>query len=374
MSFFFIAALVYFSMHLLVWARMGAQAGLGWGRWFVGLPLVLLLTATPFLAHLIPAHWPQPLVRMLWWLVFVWIGVIFYLFWLQLAGMILETLVNRLPAAWTRFFPRGRRQLRLVVGLTVLIVGYGLYAAIHWQVPHVTLRTPLVAEDTRVVLVSDTHLGVMTRQAWVNRLVAFINDLKPDLVVMAGDQLNDHPEWLAPKAAVMADIKARLGVFAVLGNHEFYVGGGQSQTFHQQANIRLLRNTTHIPPGSGIQLIGIDDPAWNRRDHQSVVRELERLETQRAPDHFQILITHRPWAWAEHVAPSGIHLMVAGHTHGGQLFPFNWFVRQQYPHLKGLFQQDGHHLYVTAGAGTWGPPLRVGARPEVVIIDLIREN
>ncbi|GAB6056985.1 metallophosphoesterase [Desulfonatronum parangueonense] len=374
MTFFLIATLVYFSMHLLVWARVGAQLGLGWRPWLLGLTAVLALTLTPILAYQIPVDWPQPLGRTLWWLVFVWMGLIFYLFWLQILGYILEKLVGLLPDAYTTWFPRGKLQLRAIWILAVLIVGYGLYAATQWEVPRIPIRTPLVAEDTRIVLISDTHFGVMTRQAWVERLVDFVQSLEPDLVLLAGDQINDHPEWLEPKAAAVAELAPRLGVFGVLGNHEAYVGLQPSRTFHDMAKISLLRNETLILPDSGIQLIGIDDPTWGRMDRQFMIRHLKNLAPELSPDNFQILLTHRPWAWDEKAVPLGIHLMVAGHTHGGQIFPFHWFVRLQHKYIAGHFQQDQSHLYVTTGAGTWGPPMRVRAKPEVVVIDLIREE
>ncbi len=373
MTFFQIAGLVYLSLHLLVWARMGAQLGLGLRKWLIGLPAVLTLTATPFLAYLIPADWPQLLVRILWWLVFVWMGTVFYLFWLQILSMVLQGLLKLPPAAKTRWFPRGPRQLLTVLALTSIIVLYGLYAATQWETPRIEIRTPLVTADTRIVLVSDTHFGVMTRQTWVERLVGFLDDLEPDLVLLAGDQINDHPEWLNPKAATVARLAPPLGVFGVLGNHEFYVGLQTSRAFHDLAGIRLLRNETLILPDTGIQLIGIDDPTWGFMDRQFMIHHLDRLAPELAPDHFQILLTHRPWAWDERAAPVGIHLMVAGHTHGGQIFPFNWIVGMQHKYVAGHFQQGDSHLYVTTGAGTWGPPLRVGARPEVVVIDLIRD-
>jgi uncharacterized protein len=373
MMFFQIAALVYLSMHLLVWGRMGVQLGLGFRKWSTGLPVVLLLTATPFLAYLIPVDWPQPLVRVLWWLVFVWMGTLFYLFWLQILSLALEVTTKVLPAAITNWFPRGRRQLHAVLALTAIIVLYGLYEATQWDTPRLEIRTPLVAEDTRIILVSDTHFGVMTRQAWVDRLIGFINDLKPDLVLLAGDQINDHPEWLEPKAAATARLTAPLGVFGVLGNHEFYVGLQASRAFHNLAGIRLLRNETLILPDTGIQLIGIDDPAWGFMDRAFMIRHLDQLAPELSPDHYQILLAHRPWAWDEKVVPLGIHLMVAGHTHGGQIYPFHKFITMQYKYLAGHFRQSRSHLFVTTGAGTWGPPLRVGARPEIVVIDLIRD-
>lgn len=372
--FFLIASLVYLVMHLLVWARAGKQLSLGLRNWLAGLPAVLALTATPFLAYLIPADWPQPLVRILWWLVFVWMGAIFYLFWLQILTLILDMLNKALPVALTRWYPRGPRQLRTVLILTVAIVLYGIYAATQWETPRIVVRTPLVTENTRIVLVSDTHFGVMTRQAWVERLVDFIDELEPDLILLAGDQVNDHPEWLVPKAATVARLNPRLGVFGVLGNHEFYVGYPASRAFHDRAGIRLLRNESLTLGDSGIQLLGIDDPTWGFMDRRFMSEQLERLAPELLPARFQILLTHRPWAWDETAIPLGIHLMVAGHTHGGQIYPFHWFIRLQHQYRTGHFRKGDNHLFVTTGAGTWGPPIRVGTRPEVVIIELLREG
>lgn len=373
MKFFLVVALVYFSMHALVWVRTCAQAGLGAKTRRLGWLTAAFLTVTPFLVHFIPATWPQPPVRLAWWLVYLWMGTLFYLFWLQLVGLALELAARPLPRSWTAWLPRGRRQLGLILAVTLLIVGYGLYAATQWRVPRVVIPTPHVSQDTRVVLISDTHLGAMSRQVWVERLVAFIRDLEPDLVLFAGDQVNDHPEWLEPKARVVAELNPALGVYGVLGNHEFYVGLKTSKEFHDQAGIRLLRNESLVLPGTGIQLLGIDDPAWGFRDQGYMVHELALLAPEILPDHFSILITHRPWGWEEKAVPLGIDLQVSGHTHGGQIFPFNLFVRMHYNHVAGLFEKDGSRLFVTTGALGWGPPLRVGAPPEIVVIELVKQ-
>lgn len=374
MTFFLIAALVYFCMHALVWARTGAQLELGWRARALGWLIAALLAVTPFLVHFIPANWPQPPVRLAWWVVYLWMGIIFYLFWLQLAGVLVDLLALLMPASWTAWFPRGRRQLRLIALITALTVGYGLYAATQWNIPRLAIETPHINRDIRVVLVSDTHFGVMTRQALVERLVTVIRDLEPDLVLFAGDQVNDHPQWLEPKARMVAGLDPALGVFGVLGNHEFYFGLQASQAFHDLAGIRLLRNETLVLPEIGIQLLGIDDPAWGFKDRGLVVRELDRLSPELLPDHFSILVTHRPWGWEERAVPLGIDLQVSGHTHGGQVFPFNWLVRLHYKQVAGHFEKEGSHLFVTTGAFGWGPPLRVGARPEIVVIELIRQN
>jgi predicted MPP superfamily phosphohydrolase len=372
LTFFLIVTLVYFFMHALVWGRMSRQLGLNRRATLVGLLVAAFLTITPFLAHLIPETWPQPPVRAAWWLVYLWMGIIFYLFWLQLAGLLLELAARLVPAPWTVWLPRGRKQLSLIALITVLTVGYGLYATTQWNVPKIVIESPHISRDIRVVLVSDTHFGVMTRQPRVERLVAFIQGFEPDLVIFAGDQINDHPGWLKPKALAVAKLDPPLGAFGVLGNHEFYIGLKPSQIFHDLAEIRLLRNETLILPKTGIQLVGIDDPAWVFKDHGFITRELAKLAPELLPEHFQILVTHRPWGWEEKAVPLGIELHVAAHTHGGQIFPFNWLVRLYYKYVAGHFERDGSHLFVTTGTFGWGPPLRVGTRPEVAVIDLIK--
>lgn len=374
MSFFIIVALVYFAMHALVWARTAAQLGLGRRTRLLGWLIVAILTITPFLAHLVPSTWPQPLARTALWLVYLWMGTVFYLFWLQIAGYVLENLTRLLPASWSSWFPRGRSQLRVVLLVTALTVGYGLHSATQWSVPQIAIPAPHISRDIRVVLISDTHFGAMTRQAWVERLASFACDLEPDLVLFAGDHVNDHPDWLEPKARILAQLAPPLGVFGVLGNHEFYVGIEPSRTFHDQAKIKLLRNETLVLPETGIQLVGIDDPAWGFSDRGFMVQQLEKLAPELLPDHFSILISHRPWGWEEKAVPLGINLQVSGHGHGGQIFPFSWFVGLHYKHVAGHFQKNSSHLFVTTGAGTWGPPLRVGANPEIVVIDLIKQG
>lgn len=374
MSFFVVFTLIYFSLHAFVWARMSLQLGLSWRTFILGLLAALALAMSPYLARRLPETWNPAVVRIVWWAVYVWFAAVAYLFWLQLAALILQLLARLAPSAWFAWLPRGRAQLAAVAAATALILIYGLWAANHWETPSYTVTSPRIKRAVRIALVTDTHFGAIHTDAWVDRLVKTINGLQPDLILFAGDQLNDHVGWLDSQAEILRGLQAPLGAYGVLGNHEIYVGASPSSRFHELAGVRLLRGDTVSLPGTGVQISGVDDPGHSPNAKQATAREVDRLKSALNPGDFHILMFHRPWLWPEEAAQAGFDLEVSGHTHGGQLYPFSWFVKIYYPYLAGHFKARGSHLVVSRGAGTWGPPLRVGANPQIPLIILKPES
>jgi hypothetical protein len=374
MSFFVIFTLIYFFLHAFVWARMNLQLGLSWRTFILGLLAALALALTPYLARRLPDAWDPAVVRVVWWAVYVWFAAIVYLFWLQLAALVLQILARLTPPAWLAWLPRGKAQLAAVVAATVLILIYGVWSANRWETPCYEITSPHIKREVRIALAADTHFGVIRNDAWVERLVAAVNDLHPDLILFAGDQLNDHVSRLAPQADILRKLQAPLGVYGVLGNHEIYVGQAPSLRFHHLAGVMLLRGETVNLPGTGVQISGVDDPALTPNPKHRLAQEIKALKNSLTPGEFHILVSHRPWLWPEQAARAGFDLQVSGHTHGGQLFPFSWLVRLQYPYVSGHFEADGSHLVVSRGAGTWGPPLRVGADAQIPIIVLKPER
>lgn len=371
MTFFIIVFSIYFCMHLLVGWRSAVQLSWGWDRALWMMPVILLLTFSPLLIHNLPESWSEGATRRAWWLTYLWMGIIFYLFWLQLSTLLLDGLVYAINRSWQRHGWQGWPMLALVLGSTSLIVAIGLQAATRIHVERVTIESPRIEHPLRIVFLSDIHLGAMSSPSRTARLARLVKDQEPDLVLFGGDQLNDHLHWLGPEERLLAAIAPPLGMYGVLGNHEYYVGKPDSLEFHALAEITLLRNAVVDLPERNLQLLGIDDPAWAFTDQDYMARQLDELLPLLRPDAFAILITHRPWLWEEKVVPAGIDLQVAGHTHNGQLYPFVWFSRLHYPFVYGHYQQNGQHLIVTSGAGIWGPPLRVLSQSEIVVIEVL---
>jgi len=194
---------------------------------------------------------------------------------------------------------------------------------------------------------------------------------KPDLVLLVGDIVNDHPEALEPQATALRAMKPGLGMFGVFGNHERYEGDARSAKVFRWAGAELLRGRAVDLPGTGVQLLGVDDPGRAGDVSGILVRDIHALAREVDPTRFRILMNHRPLAWREAAQPLGIEVMLSGHTHRGQLYPFYLVVQQFNEFMGGWYEEGGALLGVSAGAGFWGPPMRVLAPPDILVLDLV---
>ena len=202
------------------------------------------------------------------------------------------------------------------------------------------------------------------RLSHFQEIVRQVNALEPDLVVMTGDFLDPGYRDDAAAAELGKALRAKDGKLAVLGNHEFYHGLEASADFFRAVGARLLRNEIVELPG-GLQVAGVDDIRTTRLTRQDLLGLLSKLDPKKP----SILLSHQPLL-LDAAAERGVGLMLSGHTHRGQIFPFEFFVRMFYRHVYGLYRQGETSLYVTSGAGHWGPPMRLFAPPEIVHITL----
>ena len=360
--------LVYLGMHIFTWSRLAYQLSLPARAVLTGYLACVLLAISPVAAHLMPAAWPEPLVYFFWQITFTWLGMIFYLFLLQLAFFILELIIR--PAAG-RLSPKTLfRAAWAIIITSFLVVGYGFMEASRpLQVTEYELSSPKLDRDLRVVFVADIHLGVQKSLQRVTNLRDRIQEQNPDLIVFGGDIVNDHLEWMQDEAGILRELEAELGSYGVLGNHEFYAGIEGSRDFFANAGIRLLEDEKKHISESNITLIGISDPAPFRAFKRHQKETVRRLTRDLEHDRYNLLVSHRPWGF-DLAAESGVDLHLAGHTHKGQIFPFRFFVRLKYDHIYGLLTRNNAHFIVTSGASSWGPPIRVLAPAEIVLVKI----
>jgi uncharacterized protein len=217
-----------------------------------------------------------------------------------------------------------------------------------------------------VVQLSDLHLGVTVPLGKFARIVARVSELKPDLVVLTGDILDAGLNDEAGFARIGSGLRARLGVLAVLGNHEFYHGAAASARAFQSMGARLLRDEVVVLPG-GLQVAAVDDVRTAGLSADEVFAILSRLD----PAQPSLFLSHQPM-YFEAAARARVGLMLCGHTHQGQIWPFGLIARLVYPYFHGLYRQDASLLYVTSGTGQWGPPMRLFTRAEIVRFTLRR--
>ncbi|WP_291320395.1 metallophosphoesterase [Desulfonatronospira sp.] len=360
--------LVYLGMHCFTWVRFSGQFGFSSRVRRGGFLLCLLLALSPVAAHLVPLSWPEPVVYVIWQAVFTWLGVIFYLFLLQLALFLLELIIWPVMGKTGPGF--SRRAAFAIITITIITVGWGfMEAAGPVRVTEYEMSSPKIDNELRVAFFSDTHLGVQKSMQRVKDLKRLVQAQDPDLIILGGDILNDHLEWLQEEARIMEGMQADLGKYAVLGNHEFYAGAQGSREFFARAGFSLLEDETEKISGTNIKIIGVSDPAPYRKFRQHQENVTRQLTSSLDPDNYNILVSHRPWGF-EIAQEAGVDLQLAGHTHKGQIFPFRFFVRLKYDHVYGLRRLKGSSLIVPSGAGSWGPPIRVLAPPEIVLVKI----
>lgn len=261
------------------------------------------------------------------------------------------------------------RGAAIFAGLTAVgVTGYGVRTALggprvdRIQVP--LAKLPRAMDGTRLAVVSDIHLGPLTGMNHARRIVDVINSVQADIVCVVGDLVDGSVAELGRFAAPLADIQSRQGAYFVTGNHEYYSGFQEWVDEVARLDVRPLRNE-RLEIG-GLDLAGVNDLGGAESgDPPNFVQALGDRDQSRPV----VLMAHQPIA-ARDAAPFGVDLQVSGHTHGGQMAPFNLLVKLEQPVVSGLGKVDGVPVYVTNGAGFWGPPVRVGAPPQVSVIEL----
>jgi predicted MPP superfamily phosphohydrolase len=289
----------------------------------------------------------------------------------QVAGSATDTTGSEDRAAQTGIDRRLllARGAAIFAGLTAAgITTYGVKTALGPpQLDRVQLplaKLPRAMDGTRLAVVSDIHLGPLTGTHHAARIVNLINSVNADIVCVVGDLVDGSVAELGRFAAPLADIQSRRGAYFVTGNHEYYSGFQEWVTEVARLGVRPLRNERLEI--DGLDLAGVNDLGGaDFGDGPDLQRALGDRDSTRPV----VLMAHQPLV-AKDAAPFGVDLQVSGHTHGGQMAPFNLLVRLEQPVVSGLGKVDGVPVYVTNGAGFWGPPVRVGAPPQVTVIEL----
>jgi predicted MPP superfamily phosphohydrolase len=232
-------------------------------------------------------------------------------------------------------------------------------------------KIPAELETIRVVQISDVHLGLIVRQKRLQKILQAVKAAKPDLLVSTGDLIDGQVANLNGLAEILQEIKPRFGKYAVTGNHEFYAGLNQSLAFTELAGFSILRNRG-MQIVDGLNIAGVDDPTAKRFGMDPLISEKDMLNTLDQKN-YTLLLKHRPVV--EPGSPGLFDLQLSGHTHKGQIFPFNIITWLYFPiHWGCLNPVDHCYLYVSRGSGTWGPPIRFLSPPEVTLIELTAEK
>jgi predicted MPP superfamily phosphohydrolase len=245
------------------------------------------------------------------------------------------------------FRPRRRVTGVVILALTAVTSIYAMINARVIRVSTVNIKAPV---SIKMVQLSDIHLR-STDINLLRRVVERTNELEADVVVMTGDIFDSGQK----QEEEVISILNKLGtpVFFVMGNHERYGGIEKVTELLAKTKVKILRNEAVV--FKGIEIIGIDDTG----SEEELAEKLSKLKINKSG--YSVLLHHRPIG-IEAVSNAGVDLMVCGHTHNGQIFPFNYIVGLSYEHIKGLYNYGDFHLYVSTGTGTWGPRMRLGSK------------
>jgi predicted MPP superfamily phosphohydrolase len=360
------ALLIYGSMHFYalgkVWMAVPHSLALGLALVLAG----VVLSFSPLLVWLLERQsWHRVTVATAW-VSYLWMGYLFLFVWLALLLDIGQAFASLLNVGWSL---RPTTASKIVGVLALGLLGYGFFEARQVQIKEVRITTPKLASGrVTIAQLTDLHLGIMLGSGFLDGIVAKLRDAKPDIVVATGDIVDGQGDDLNALARHFRSYTPPMGAYAVIGNHELYAGAEDSLRFLRDAGFTVLRGES-VKAG-GIVLVGVDDPG------AGVSGQAGRLDTGKtlAPvgvNEFIVLLKHQP------VVDAGVpfDLQLSGHIHGGQIFPFSYLTRLFYGVDGGLRAlPGGRRLYVSNGAGTWGPPIRLFAPPEITLITIASVN
>lgn len=333
--FMFSAANYYIFCRLNEWLSLG----LGWKFSFFG----TLLGCCSFIFII----WHPLPIKFLYHIAAFWFGFIFFAFIVFIAG---ELLARIIPL---KFSYLAIAVLLIAFSISVYSVSNNLSGR---KVKFIKLLSSKIKNPIRVVLIADTHISGFHSVEYLAGIVWEINNQDPDIVCISGDFADGRTKFSA--IASLNEIKAP--IYLVMGNHEIWNNhNSKIEKLLNKTKVKILDKSKY----KGIQLVGVH---FNN-GHHSLKEGLKDITIDTKD--YNILLYHEPNE-VEVAQAAGIDLMLCGHTHGGQIFPWNYITKLAYKYIKGLYEFKGMLIYVSQGTGVWGPPMRLGSINEITVIDL----
>lgn len=346
---------VYFLIHFYVFYNIFSlfSLKLNWIFWLV----ISVLSVSYASSSLVEKEMPNIFTRVLYTLSAVWFGAVFILLFFVVIYDIVDIFVNLNPEIFGI----------LIVVLSAFLVIRGIFNAQMIKNIEVDLKFDKIKKPIKIVQLSDLHLGTINTKHFMNRVVERVIALNPDFVVITGDLV----DGTAPLTLEMVDSldKIKAPIFFVIGNHEMFDDLNFVLPILKKTKLKILRNQVinHKVNGNMIQITGVDYYDGNTQ----IIGIIEKLKIDK--DKFCILLNHAPTGFADAVK-KGVDLELSGHTHKGQLFIFIPLVRMYYKYIAGLYRLASSYLFVSQGTGTWGPPMRLGTRSEIITFNLSKKN
>jgi len=367
---------VYGSIHLYFFLKLRSAFTpvATWLLILLALFLILMLLS-PVLIHVIETWRQNGFVRFFTRSSYFWMGFLFLFFCISLTS----DLYNGLAFLAVNLSKKGVHSPAIssvaaflfAAGGALLISLYGMYEAQHIRTEHLLIpsaKIPLETGRFRIVQISDLHLGITTRPGQISRIISSIREAKPDLLVCTGDLIDGQPDSFSPQLVPFRSINPPFGKYAVTGNHEFYVGLERAVKWLKWSGFTVLQGE-RVNVNRWLSLAGVDDQKGFWR-HPALEGTRQDLFSPLSAGRFTLFLKHRPLI--DEKVTQIADLQLSGHTHKGQIFPFGVLTRLFFPYHSGSYTfPGGFRLYVSRGTGTWGPPIRFLAPPEITIIDLV---
>jgi predicted MPP superfamily phosphohydrolase len=321
--------------------------------------------------------WVSPVSSGLLWIGSFWLAALLY-FLLAVVLLDLLRLLNLMVPLFPSWLARSYGEAKLwtmagLVGAVALALASGHVNALHPRITEIDIRLRKPLEGGGAVMIaaaSDIHLGPIVGRRRFEKIVETINGLQPDLILLPGDIVDEDlaPVIRANLGEHLRSLHARLGVFAVTGNHE-YIGGVESAVAYlREHGVTVLRDSAAVLPG-GVTIIGREDRSavtMAGRTRKTLAELLKGVDVSRPV----VVLDHQPFH-LEEAAEAGVDFQLSGHTHHGQLWPLNFITRAIYEDSWGYLRKGDTQYYVSSGVGTWGPPVRTGNYPEILSIRLL---
>lgn len=368
---------IYGGVHLYAFLRARSAFGFGMGPGAALALFMLLMVCAVFLVRTLESHDYELPARALSFVAYFWMAALFLFF----CGSLLidsVSLITRTFGWITRsdissYLVPVKTSFFISLGLALAICAYGYFEAKDIRTERLVIETTkLPAGIDRLVIVqlSDVHLGLINRRERFGPMINAVKDAKPDIFVVTGDLVDAQINHLTGLAGMLYAVKAKYGKYAIMGNHEYYAGPEKSLAFIQEAGLTMLRDKAAVD--GPVTIVGVDDRTAVQLNMGHPLSEKDLLAGL-PRDKFVLFLKHQP-----HIDPNTIglfDLQLSGHTHKGQIFPFTLLTLISFPLNAGNYELGkGSLLHVSRGTGTWGPPIRFLAPPEVTVIELVRKG
>ena len=329
--------------------------------------LIFLLILAPIIIRFVEKlHW-ETFTRSVAYVGYLWMAFVFLFFFMNITFDIARYAL--------KFFYRNGDSVLLrnllfsvAVFLSFAFVVYGFFDAQRIRIKKLEIHTEKLLPNhakIRIVQISDVHVGLIIRDKRLKLILDRVKETNPDILVSTGDLLDGELDNVKLEAKQFSPIKPKYGKYAIPGNHEYYAGIENSLEFTKNAGFEILRDESKKV--AGINIIGLDDPTGRKLGLIKESAGTSVLFPEKQGKEFILLLKHQPTINENR----NFDLQLSGHTHGGQIFPFMFFTRLFFPKNYGYYKLSKNKaIYISKGAGTWGPPVRLFAPPEITVIDL----